>query len=412
MNRNLLQQSIIERSLHDACAAIADLVHPVALEQIPVTEGLFRISAEPLSAVRPKPSYNQSTRDGFALAREPFSRDDQGVLYRVTGEIAAGSGQGYTLEPGEAVRIMTGAMIPPGCERVVPFEICRNQGKTVQLPANALLNRNRYIRFQGSDVHTGALLVPAGIRLLPDHLLLLAENGCTDLRVSRRPVVAVICTGSELVEVGKTVEPGRKISGNSLLLSGLLQQQHVCCGRSVTVADRIESIEEQLNRILAEKPDMILSTGGMGPGKFDLIEQVIARMRGTVIYNRLQVRPGKATLFALLNRIPFFALPGPPPAVRILFHELIAPGLRKMQESAEKDSALVSAVLAAPLPLRQNGHLTLKGAVARIVDSGLQVRPAGRLEPINAIIHIENRRTTAEQGETVHVRLVGPLEGR
>jgi molybdopterin molybdotransferase len=213
------------------------------------------------------------------------------------------------------------------------------------------------------------------------------------------------------VEVGRSVEVGRKISGNSVLLSGLLQQQGVCCGRFATVADRVDLIMEQLEEMVAKKPDMIISTGGMGPGKFDLMEQVVARMGGTVIYNRLQIRPGKATLFGLLGQVPFFALPGPPPAVRILFHELIMPALIKMQGSAEGGRELISAVLSVPLRIRQTGHMNLKGAVASIVDSGLQVRPAQRMEPINAIIHLDSRRTTARQGEPIRVRLVGSLQG-
>ena len=380
-------------------------------EQISVTEGLSRISAVPCHAVRPKPSYDQSTRDGFALAREPLTRDDNGAVFQVIGEVAAGSLQEYVLQPGQAVRIMTGAMVPSGCARVVPFEVCHGAGKTLQVPVTAMLAKSSYIRFQGSDVGTGELLLSAGTRLLPDHLLMLSENGWSELRVYRRPVVSVLCTGSELVEVGRSVAVGRKISGNSVLLSGLLQQQDVRCGRFATVADRVDLIMEQLEEMVAEKPDMIISTGGMGPGKFDLMEQVVARMGGTVIYNRLQIRPGKATLFGLLGQVPFFALPGPPPAVRILFLELIMPALIKMQGSAEGGRELISAVLAASLRIRQTGHMNLKGAVAWMVGSGLQVRPAQRMEPINAIVHLDSQRITAGQGETVRVRLVGPLQG-
>jgi len=410
VSRDPLSQPILEVSLPDACSAIAARIQPLAQEQIPVTEGLSRINALPCSAIRPKPSYDQSTRDGFALAREPLARDDSGAFFRVIGEVAAGSRQEYVLNPGEAVRIMTGAMVPFGCERVVPFEVCRDTGESMYIPGDELLRRSRYIRFQGSDVQAGNLLLPAGTRLLPDHLLTLSENGWSDLQVYKRPVVSVICTGSELVEVGKNIEVGRKISGNSVLLSALLQQQNVCCRRSATVADRIELIREQLEKMLAEQPDMIISTGGMGPGKFDLMEQVVARMGGTVVYNRLQIRPGKATLFGLFDQVPFFALPGPPPAVRILFHELIVPALTRMQGCAEGGRELISATLAAALPIRHTGHVNLKGAVVRIVDSGLQVWPAQRMEPINAIVHLDSQRTTAQQGETVQVRLVGPLQ--
>jgi molybdopterin molybdotransferase len=274
-----------------------------------------------------------------------------------------------------------------------------------------LNDRQLYIRFLGSEIKEGKVLVRAGTRLLADHLLMLAENGCLELQVYRTPDVAVICTGSELVDPGDIVHPGQKISGNSVLLSALLKAQGVNCSCSVTVADQAELIEERIVRVLAQKPDMIITTGGMGPGKFDLMEQVFAAVGGTVVYNRLQVRPGKFTLMGMIGQTPFFALPGPPPAVRILFYELLVPALNRLQNSAAGTGNLVAATLAHSLAVKQTGHLNLKGAVARIVAGKLLVHPAGRMEPINAIIHLEGDRLSAEYGEEVKIRLVGALQG-
>ncbi|MBW2328567.1 MAG: hypothetical protein JRF04_02945, partial [Deltaproteobacteria bacterium] len=158
-------------------------------------------------------------------------------------------------------------------------------------------------------------------------------------------------------------------------------------------------------------PDVIITTGGMGPGKFDLIEQVFAQVGGTVVYNRLQVRPGKFTLFGTVEKIPFFGLPGPPPAVRILFHELIVPALNRLQGCENGSRKLVDAVLERTLSLKQTGHFNLKGAVVRMVDGHMLARPAGRMEPINAIMHLEGGRTDAKQGESVKIRLVESLHG-
>ena len=412
MIRDSLQYPIVELSLCDALSAISAQIFPLEQQNISLIHALARISAVSLPASRPKPSYDQSTRDGFALSSYPLSAGDSKALFKVIGEVAAGSREECFLQPGEAVRIMTGAMIPSGCVRVVPFEVCSDSGRRVAIPKNELTRRQQYIRFLGSDGKKGELLVPAGTRLLPDHLLILAENGWFDLPVYKQPRVAVICTGSELVELGEKVQPGQKVSGNGILLSALLQAHGVCCSQSITVADKVDMIVEQVRQLLdEEQPDMIITTGGMGPGKFDLMEQVFANLGGTVVYNRLQVRPGKSTLFGMVGQTPFFGLPGPPPAVRILFHELIVPALNRLQGCGNGSRKLIDAVLESTLSLKQTGHFNLKGAVVRMVDGHLLARPAGRMEPINAIMHLEGGRTAARQGESVKIRLIEPLHG-
>jgi molybdopterin molybdotransferase len=409
--RDSLHYPTVERSLPDALSAISAQIFPLEQQKVSLIHALARISAVSLLSSRPKPSYDQSTRDGFALSSHPLSIGDKKAVFKVIAEVAAGCRKELFLQPGEAVRIMTGGMIPTDCVRVVPFEVCNDSGRRVTIPKNELTRRQRYIRFCGSDSKEGELLVPAGTRLLPDHLLMLAENGWFDLPVYKQPKVAVLCTGSELVELGEVVQPGQKVSGNSILLSALLQAQGVCCSRFITVADKVDMIVEQVRQLLDEEPDMIITTGGMGPGKFDLMEQVFAQVGGTVVYNRLQVRPGKSTLFGMVGQTPFFGLPGPPPAVRILFHELIVPALNGLQGYGNGSRKLVDAVLESTLSLKQTGHFNLKGAVVRMVDGHLLVRPAGRMEPINAFMHLEGGRTAAKQGESVKIRLIESLHG-
>lgn len=411
MIRDSLQYPIVEHSLRDALTAISSQILPLKQQVISLVDGLARINAVPLPASRSKPSYDQSTRDGFGLSSQPLSTANSEAIYKVIAEVAAGAGKKVSLQPGEAVRIMTGGMIPSGCARVVPFEVCKDNGQSVAIPESELTRRQKYIRFLGSDGKEGELLVPAGTRLLPDHLLMLAEFGWLDLPVYKQPRVAVICTGSELVELGESVQPGQKVSGNSILLSALLESHGVCCSWSFTVGDKVDMIEDQVQQLLTEEPDVIITTGGMGPGKFDLMEQVFANLGGRVVYNRLQIRPGKSTLFGMVGQVPFFGLPGPPPAVRILYHELIVPALNMLQGNQNCSRKLIDAVLESTLFLKQTGHSNLKGAVVQMVDGRLLVRPAEMMEPINAIMHLEGGRTQARQGEIVKIRLVVPLHG-
>ena len=411
-------------SLQEAHAAIAAELSPLEQEQVPLAQALGRILAASVFADRPKPSYNQSTRDGFALAEQPHSADELSAEFQLNGEVAAGCLDQQQVRPGQAYRIMTGALVPCGAVRVVPFEICQEKGSRLSVPREELAREQLYIRHQGKDIKQGQQLVAAGTRLSPDHLLLLAENGSQEIRVYRHPRVAVICTGSELVKSGGELLPGQKISSNGVLLAALLQQEGCRLVRSVTVGDDTDIITNRIQQVLArDKPDLLISTGGMGPGKFDLLEQVVARLGGKPVYNRLKVRPGKATLFALIDKTPLFALPGPPPAVRLLFHELVVPGLHRLQGLPENDitssgltsNGLVDAILTEPMGIRQTGHLALKSAVATLCNGSVQVRPAGKLEPMNAIIHLaykadeKTERGEIEKNQRVKIRLVGPL---
>ncbi len=302
---------------------------------------------------------------------------------------------------------MTGAPVPSGCARVVPFEICQEKDGKVLVPLTELHRRQPHIRRQGQDIRAGQELVAAGTRLLPDHLLLLAENGGGQVAVHRQPRAAVICTGSELVEAGNPLRHGQKNSGNSVLLSTLLQAQGCLCVCAVTAADDAEQTAALIREIIKRsQPDLLITTGGMGAGKFDFTEEVFSLLGGEPLCNRFRLRPGRSTLAGMLVGLPFFGLPGPPPAVRLLFHELVAPALRRLHgESAA--SRLVEAVLDQPLPFRQNDadDLILKGGTAWLDAEGrLRVRPAAVLEPVNAILHLSGREES-----TVPVRLIGPL---
>ncbi len=398
----------LELSLRDAQHAILARITPLDQENIPLSLSLGRVPAVSLKSTVPKPVFDQSTRDGYAVAAVPasviFGRNGL-VFLRLAGEAAAGGLDRLTVRRGEAVRIMTGAMLPAGTKRVVPFEMCREERGLVEMPATAFSEPRRFIRKRGSILAAGRVLVPQGRSVLPDHLSSLGENDYTALPVFRRPRVAVLCTGSELVVPGTQVRLGQKISGNSLLLGGLLAE----CGAEPfaqgTVRDQVDGIAGALTACLAAQPRLILTTGGMGPGKYDLMEHVVDRLGGIVIYRGLQVHPGKATLFALLDNVPLLALPGPPPAVRLLFHELVAPALRKMEGRRRVYPRSVRARLTRTVQVKKRGRLNLKGAVLSLEKGLLQARPAAATEAINGILLLpaSSRRFAKDAEVTAHL---------
>jgi molybdopterin molybdotransferase len=413
---------IIEYSLQDAYVSITTELKPLEQELVPLVQALGRVNAGAIFADHDGPSCSQALRDGFALAGQPCALNGSFVEFQICGERAAGCTEQQELQSGQAYRIMTGAMVPARAARVVPFEVCREENSKLFVPEKELYRKKRYIRPQGQDMKQGQCLIAAGTRLCSDHLFLLAENGTEQVRVQRRPRVAVLCTGSELIRAGQKPLPGQRVSSNEILLAALLEEQGCTLACSRRVQDDLNAIVEQVKEIFAQdRPDLLITTGGTGPGKFDLMEQVVAALQGSPLYNLLKIRPGKSTLFAIIKGVPLFALPGPPPAVRLLFHELVVPGLGCLQgigKARQSFTGLVDAVLTESVKLRQAGCLVLKTARATLYDGQVQVRPARRLEPMNAIIHLgcsaerqneQARCREIEKNKWVKVRLIRPL---
>jgi molybdopterin molybdotransferase len=388
---------------------IVQCLTPLQSETVSLDQALGRFPIFSQKSTLPKPSYDQSTRDGYGVVEPRRLKTD--AAFELIAEIAAGSLSPVALSSGQAVRIMTGARIPAGCSRVVPFEICREEGNRVRIPARALQSTDRFIRRRGQDLPVGRVIAGAGIRVTPDHLLMLAENGLTSMPVYRKPGVVILCTGSELVAPGREMRDGQKISGNGVLLQGLVEEAGGRCLRQCTAADTGKAISSSLEELLALKPDMIITTGGMGPGKFDLLEQVFARLEGELLYNSLQVRPGKSTMFGFLSGVPFFGLPGPPPAVRLLFHELVAPSLYRLQGMRRPISPLHKARLLESLSAGKSAHLNLKGGVIVFEDASLCVRLAGRQDAVSAVLYLRGNKRSFAAGEIVPVHIVRPFYG-
>lgn len=393
-------------TLAEAQRLILAHIHATESQTQPLDQAEGRIAATTLAAPLPVPAFARSAMDGFAVR----SRDLAGATpaapaqLPVKGEIAAGTTDIRRLDPGQARRIMTGGAIPPGADQVVPQERCREEGGILFIP-----NPGRpglHIRAKGTDCAKGQAIVRAGRRIAPEHLPLLAEAGLDQIPTHRPPRVGILCTGSELLAPGATPLDGQIIGGNRFLLAALIRRAG---GETVDlglVADRRDATLAALAEADLAGLDLLITTGGMGPGKYDLMETVLARREARVFYRALRVRPGKATVFALLGPTPLFALPGPPPAVRILFNETVAPALAKAQGLTRPLPKPLRARLTAPLFLRKAGMLNLKGGVLAWSRNGLTVRPAARAEPISAVILIPPHRRRIAVGETVTIHPV------
>lgn len=393
-------------SLAEAQRLIVGHCPALPAKAVPLPEAVDRIAAQAIKAVRPVPDFARSAMDGYAVNSRDLTGGAEPVALKVTGEIAAGTTELPRLAQKSAITIMTGGALPPGANQVVPFERCRK--KKALVLTDSPPRPGAFIRVRGTDLSAGQTIVRAGARIEPQHLPLLAESGLAQVPVVGRPELALICTGSELLDTAATPEAGQIVSGNRFLLAALIRAAGATSRDFGLVADDCDRIVALLEEALRGPSQGVVTTGGMGPGNYDLLPQAFAKLGIRPVYTALAVRPGRSTMFGLYNGKPIFALPGPPPAVFLLFHELVLPALRAMQGQRRPLPPLVRATLTAPILLKKTGLLNLKGAVVRLRGKGLFARPTGKNEAANAIIHLPASRRHLLAGEDVSLRLCTP----
>lgn len=391
-------------TLDQARKLIAGCFSSLPAEEVSLHEAAGRVAARSLKAAAPVPAFARASMDGYAVrSRDLFSSGTES-RFAVAGEIAAGCTELPPLTAGRAVRIMTGAAVPPGADQVVPCEQCRQEGNLV---LTAMPPRpGACIRARGADLGKGRVMLRAGALIEPQHLPLLAESGLASVPVAQLPEVGVLSTGSELLDPASSPQAGQIIGGNRFLLAALLRRNGALCHDLGLVRDEPAELVARLREALAGPGRCILTTGGMGPGKYDLMPRAFAALGISPLYTALAVRPGRSTMLGFVGEKAIFALPGPPPAVFLLFHELVLPALARMQGLRQSPAPLVQATLTEPLLLKKTGILNLKGAVVRLRGSVLYARPTLGAEPAGAIIHVPAGRSRLRAGETIRLRLV------
>lgn len=376
-------------------------VRLTAAEPVPLNEALSRIPALPVRAPLAVPSFCQSTRDGFAVRSNDLrhASAENPVVLAIRGEVAAGDTGSHRVGRGETLRIMTGARLPTGADAVVPFEEAHEAGGTIRLTVP--LRRNSHLRTPGTDCRANQILLPAGRPVMPYDLARMATAGVTRLMVHAVPRVGYLCTGSELAKQAADLKPGQVVSGNRPLLQALIRQSGAEPVDLGTVPDTVAALTGALTAAQSQRLSLCITTGGMGPGKYDLVTHALERLGARILYHSLKVRPGKATLAAVINGLLFIALPGPPPAVHLLFHELIAPLIRQAQGSRQRLPRPVTATLTTSVQVRQSGVLHLKEAVLFPLTGSLFARLPRQGEAANAILHIPANRKTLPAGAAV-----------
>jgi len=365
------------RALKETLAAI----QPGEPVEQPVSDCEGYIAAEPVFAQVDSPSSDASLKDGYALraADGKLASGDSPQPLPVTGSAAAGQMENGSLQPGTAWRILTGARLPQGADTVVAEEFVTRTGDFLAL--NRFTAKGRNILPRGSDVARGELLLNTGRRLTPGRIGLLVAGGHHQLTVYRKPAVALMATGDEVLLPGEPLANGKLYASNLLTLNGWCRHFGFTTTLGVS-GDQTSLLSEKIQRVMATH-DALVTSGGAWTGDKDLVAKVLDDLGWQKVYHRVRLGPGKAVGFGLLNGKPVFILPGGPPSNLVAFLELALPGLQKLGGCRAPGLAEIPAVLKEPVSGQSDWTQVLFGTLkhgGQTLEFQPDGRPASRLK--------------------------------
>jgi molybdopterin molybdotransferase len=413
-----LAQGDSQISVDEARVRIAASLSAIGgLERLPVPQALGRVLAEEVISPIDVPAHDNSAMDGFAFRGAELQAAVESS-FRVAGAVMAGDAAPPAIAPGECLRIMTGAVMPPGLDTVVPLELCREEGGVVRIAAGTVQpGENR--RPRGEDLARGKPALARGRVLRPADLGLAASLGLTELPVVPRLKVALFSTGNELREAGQPLDAGCIYDSNRHSLAAALRRMGVVEVVDLgLVRDEPAALQATLERALREA-DVVLTSGGVSMGDADYTRDLLSR-HGEVAFWKVAMRPGRPFAFGPLRRLAgvgpawLFALPGNPVAALVTFYAFAQDALWQLAGASRAPAPRLQARSAVPLRKRPGRTEFQRAIVEPATDgSGWQVRPTGSqgagilrsMSEANALLVLGHEQGSVAAGEMVEVWL-------
>jgi molybdopterin molybdotransferase len=407
-------------SVLEASERILADVHRLPVERVALSDALGRVLAEAVSSPLTLPPWNNSAMDGYALRAADIAgaSKERPVTLPVLETVAAGRFPSQALSAGAATRIMTGAPLPEGTDTVVRVEDTDSGVTRVEIRSDRDARKN--LRFAGEDMRAGEEVLPAGQPLGPAQLGVLASCGAAAVNVYRRPRIAILGSGDELVDLDhfhQALSGEKIVSSNSYTLAALVRTAGGDPVNLGVAADSRESLREHLAR--ATGSDLLITSAGVSVGEFDYIREVLTSLGADMKFWKVRMRPGAPLGFGVLgaggSRMPWIGLPGNPVSVMVTFELFVRPAIRRMLGHSRLFRRPVAVVLEEPVSIGARLTHFLRAIVTTGDDGQLTARLTGpqgsgiltSMSLANALLVVPEDRPRVEAGETLNALLLG-----
>ena len=344
------------------------------VERVPLGQALGRVLTEDVVSRINNPPLDNSAMDGYAVIAKDIesATPENPVKLEVVEEIAAGYTAKGTLKPGQTMRIMTGAPIPPGADAVLMQEDTQKDGNAILCLDKADVAEN--IRRAGEDVKIGEGVIKKGTTLSPAHIGMLAVIGRSQIAVSQRPTVSILSTGDEILELDETPQGPQIFNSNGHMLAAQIKSAGGIPIYLGIAKDTEKDLMEKFEWAL--KADIVVSSGGVSVGDYDLVKSSLQKMGQDMLFWKVAMKPGKPLAFGRIGKTPIFGLPGNPVSSFVSFEQFVRPSLRKVLGCSDLSHKTVQAKLTRTIN-KKPGRLHFLSSIVSWADGEYTVTPAG-----------------------------------
>jgi len=399
-------------SVEAARARVLEGVEPLPSEPVPIAQAEGRVLAADLAALRSQPPAAVSAMDGYAVRAADVASAPAEL--KLIGEVAAGRPFAGKVGPGEAARIFTGGVLPPGADAVIVQEQTQRRGDLVVVSGAA--QPGKHIRREALDFAKGEVLLRSGRRLSARDIALAAAMNHAEIPVRRRPKVAILATGDELVVPGSTPGPGQIVSANGLALSAFARSEGAEARDFGIAPDRLQPTMEAIDAMRWWGADVLVTTGGASVGEHDLVQKALTALGRRLAFWKVAVRPGRPMMHGEIETTRVLGLPGNPVSAYVCAFLFLTPLLRRLLGRSDWMPATESAVLGRELPENDERADYLRGKLerrtdGRLVATAFPIQDSSMLAPLAAadcLIVRESYASAAAAGsECAILRLPG-----
>jgi len=398
--------------VQEALDQILSQIEFKGVEKIPLDQALGRVLAEDIISRINNPPLDNSAMDGYALIAEDIqsATPENPIKLEMVEEIAAGYTAKRVLRPGQTMRIMTGAPIPTGANAVLMQEDTQKDGNSILCLDKADVEEN--IRQAGEDVKVGDQVIKKGTTLTPAHIGMLAVVGRSQIAVGQRPVVSILSTGDEVLELDETPEGPQIFNSNGHMLAAQIKSAGGIPIYLGIAKDTEKALMEKFEWAL--KADIVVSSGGVSVGDYDLVKASLKKMGQDMLFWKVAMKPGKPLAFGHIDKIPIFGLPGNPVSSFVSFEQFVRPSLRKVLGCSDLSHKTVQAKLTRTIK-KKAGRLHFLSAIVSWTDGEYTVTPAGEqgsgilksAANANGLLVFPLEDEKIEEGQQVAVQLLG-----